>query len=289
MQPVRKAVLPVAGLGTRFLPATKAVPKEMLPVVDKPLIEYAIDEARDAGIEEFVIVTGRNKPAIRSHFEKDLGLEQSLRDAGKEDLLHAVEPPRERFSFVEQPGAFGLGHAVWWARHLIGDEPFAVLLPDDLILGDRPCLAELLEVHDEHGGNVVAIAEVPDESTDLYGIIQPAATDGRVVDVAGIVEKPQAGTAPSNLAIVGRYVLQPEVMEHLERGSRVPGEEIQLTDSIVAGDGGAGTRGILFSGTRFDCGTKYGYLMANFAYALERTDIGDVRAGLQRLLGDAGA
>lgn len=284
MNPVRKAVLPVAGLGTRFLPATKAVPKEMLPLVDKPLIEYAIDEARSAGIEEFIIVTGRNKPAIRNHFEPDARLEESLREAGKDDLLPSIAAPHPPFSFVEQPGPYGLGHAVWWARYLVGDEPFAVLLPDDVIMGDRPCLAELLDVYEDYGGNVVALQEVPEESTHLYGIVEPAERRGPIVDVAGIVEKPNTGSAPSNLAIVGRYILQPTVMENLEHDTRIPGEEIQLTDAIAKNGGDEGTRGVLISGTRFDCGTKYGYLMANVAYALERKDLGDVASGIRGIL-----
>jgi UTP-glucose-1-phosphate uridylyltransferase len=284
MKPVRKAVLPVAGLGTRFLPATKAVPKEMLPLVDKPLIEYAIDEARAAGIEEFIIVTGKNKPAIRAHFQSDSRLEEGLREAGKEELLAAVAPPKEDFSFVEQPGPFGLGHAIWWARYLVGDEPFAVLLPDDVIKGDQPCLSELLNVYEAHGGNVVALTEVPPESAHLYGIVQPGIRDGAVVEVTDIVEKPEPGSAPSNLGIVGRYILQPDVMDHLERDSRIPGDEIQLTDAIVANGGRNATRGVLISGTRFDCGTKLGYLMASVAFSLERKDLGDVEGGIRQIL-----
>ena len=283
MTPVRKAVLPVAGLGTRFLPATKAVPKEMLPLVDKPLIEYAIDEARAAGIEEFIVVTGRNKPAIRTHFEPDPRLEARLRDAGKEELLPAVAPPTDAFSFVEQPGPFGLGHAVWWARYLVGDEPFAVLLPDDVIMGHRPCLAELLDVYEEHGGNVIALTEVSPQAAHLYGIVETADETGDQIEVTNIIEKPEAGMAPSNLGIVGRYILQPNVMEHLERDSRLPGEEIQLTDAIVASSGTT-TRGVRISGRRFDCGTKLGYLSATVAFSLERKDLGDVRAVIGELL-----
>lgn len=284
MKPVRKAVLPVAGLGTRFLPATKAVPKEMLPLVDKPLIEYAVDEARAAGIEEFIVVTGKNKPAIRSHFEPDQRLERQLRESGKDDLLHYVTPPEDEFSFVEQPGPYGLGHAIWWARHLVGDEPFAVLLPDDVIMGNGPCLGDLIAVHEEHGGNVVALQQVEPEATHLYGIVEVASRDGRLVDIGNIVEKPAAGRAPSDLGIVGRYVLQPDVMEHLERDSRIPGEEIQLTDAIVANGGVNGTRGVLISGRRFDCGTKSGYLAATVAFALDREDLGDVRSLIGQLL-----
>jgi UTP--glucose-1-phosphate uridylyltransferase len=284
MKPVRKAVLPVAGLGTRFLPATKAVPKEMLPLVDKPLIEYAIDEARAAGIEEFIIVTGKNKPAIRNHFERDPRLEEALRAFGRDELLPSAMPPQGNFSFVEQPGPYGLGHAIWWARYLVGDEPFAILLPDDVIMSDGPALGELLDVYDRHGGNVIALNEVAKDETHLYGIVEPATRHDRVIEIADIVEKPEPGEAPSNLAIVGRYVLQPNVMEHLERESRIPGEEIQLTDAIAANGAAGGTRGVLISGTRFDCGTKHGYLMASIAFAFERKDLGDLRGGIQDIL-----
>ena len=284
MKPVRKAVLPVAGLGTRFLPATKAVPKEMLPLVDKPLIEYAIDEARAAGIEEFIIVTGKNKPAIRTHFEPDPRLEERLRVAGKDELLPFVTQAREDFAFVEQPGPFGLGHAIWWARYLVGDEPFAVLLPDDVIMGNGPCLGELLTVHEELGGNVVALEEVAPNAAHLYGIVETGERSDNLVEVTGIVEKPAPGTAPSNLGIVGRYILQPDVMELLEQDSRIPGEEIQLTDAIVADGARDSTHGVLISGRRFDCGTKPGYLAATVAFSLEREDLGDVRAMITELL-----
>ena len=284
MKPVRKAVLPVAGLGTRFLPATKAVPKEMLPLVDKPLMEYAVDEARAAGIEEFIIVTGKNKPAIRTHFEPDPRLEERLRVAGKDELLPFVTQAREDFAFVEQPGPFGLGHAIWWARYLVGDEPFAVLLPDDVIMGNGPCLGELLTVHEELGGNVVALEEVAPDAAHLYGIVETGERSGNLVEVTDIVEKPAPGTAPSNLGIVGRYILQPDVMEHLEQDSRIPGEEIQLTDAIVADGARDSTHGVLMSGRRFDCGTKPGYLAATVAFSLERKDLGDVRAMITELL-----
>jgi UTP-glucose-1-phosphate uridylyltransferase len=211
-------------------------------------------------------------------------LEEGLREAGKEELLAAVAPPKEDFSFVEQPGPFGLGHAIWWARYLVGDEPFAVLLPDDVIKGDQPCLSELLNVYEAHGGNVVALTEVPPESAHLYGIVQPGIRDGAVVEVTDIVEKPEPGSAPSNLGIVGRYILQPDVMDHLERDSRIPGDEIQLTDAIVANGGRNATRGVLISGTRFDCGTKLGYLMASVAFSLERKDLGDVEGGIRQIL-----
>jgi UTP--glucose-1-phosphate uridylyltransferase len=281
---VRKAVLPVAGLGTRFLPATKAVPKEMLPLVDKPLIEYAIDEARASGIEEFIIVTGKRKPAIRAYFEPDPALEERLREDGKHDLLAHITPPEEDFTFVEQLGPRGLGHAIWCARHLVGDEPFAVLLPDDVIMGDVPCLAELLAVHNEVGGNVIAVEEVMPDAAHLYGIVEVGGQKDNVVEVTDIVEKPAPGTAPSNLGIVGRYILQPEVMHHLGLGSSLPGDEIQLTDAIVANGGQEGSRGVLMSGRRFDCGTKRGYLAATVAFSLERDDLGDVRRTITDLL-----
>ena len=286
MTRVRKAVLPVAGLGTRFLPATKAVPKEMLPLVDKPLIEYAIDEARAAGIDEFIIVTAKNKPAIRAHFERDASLEERLLDEGKHELLPFATPPRDDFAFVEQPGPYGLGHAIWWARYLVGDEPFAVLLPDDVIMGNGPCLGELLEVHDELGGNVVALEEVEPEAEHLYGIVDIGDRRDSVVEIKDIVEKPHPRSAPSNLGIVGRYVLQPDVMDHLEHDSRIPGEEVQLTDAIVANGGHNATHGVLMSGRRFDCGTKAGYLAATIAFALDRKDLGDVPAMIEALLAE---
>ena len=286
MKPVTTAVLPVAGLGTRFLPATKAVPKEMLPLVDKPLIEYAIDEARAAGIEDFIIVTGKNKPAIRTHFQADPHLEDTLRKTGKDELIPLIAAPREEFSFVEQPGPYGLGHAIWWARHLIGDQPFAVLLPDDVIMGDRPSLAELLDVYETIGGNVIALNEVEPEATHLYGVVEPRTQVGSLVEIGNIVEKPEPGSAPSNLGIVGRYILQPNIMEHLERDPRVPEDEVQLTDAIVASDNT--THGVMISGTRFDCGTKIGYLAANVAFALERKDLGDTRMLVQDILRRAG-
>jgi UTP--glucose-1-phosphate uridylyltransferase len=290
LKPVRKAVFPVGGLGTRFLPATKALPKEMLPIVDKPLIEYAVEEAREAGIEEFVFVTGRGKTAIQNHFDSHFELEYKLRDKGRDDELDsitsAVGAPGQ-FAYVRQMEPLGLGHAVWTARNFIGNDPFAVLLADDLISGTPGALAEMAEVHAEHGGNVVALIEVPREDTARYGVIAPGADDGSVVEITGLVEKPNPAEAPSNLAIVGRYILQPEVLDFLALGERGAGGEIQLTDSMARLIGKAPFNGLRLSGTRYDCGTKLGFLEANVAFALERTDLGsNVFARIEQVLED---
>ncbi len=278
MKPIRKAVFPVGGLGTRFLPATKALPKEMLPVVDKPLIEYAVEEAREAGIEEFVFVTSRGKTAIQNHFDSHLELEYTLRSKGREKELSAITKPvgtPGQFAYVRQMEPLGLGHAVWTARNFIGNEPFAVLLADDLISGEPGALAEMTQVYEEQGGNVIALMEVPKADTARYGVIAPGTDDGRVVEVLDLVEKPDPADAPSNLAIVGRYILQPEVLDFLAVGEKGAGGEIQLTDSMARLIGGAPFSGIRFSGKRYDCGTKIGFLEANIAFALERDDLGD--------------
>lgn len=288
MKPVRKAVFPVGGLGTRFLPATKALPKEMLPIVDKPLIEYAVEEARAAGIEEFVFVTGRGKTAIQNHFDNHIELEATLRSKGRESELSAITSSMGapgQFAYVRQMEPMGLGHAVWTARNFIGNEPFAVLLADDLISGEPGALAEMAQVHADHGGNVVALMEVPPEDTSRYGVIAPGADDGTIVEVLDLVEKPAPEQAPSNLAIVGRYILQPEVLDFLALGERGSGGEIQLTDSMARLIGGAPFNGMRLSGTRYDCGTKVGFLEANVAYALDRTDLGcDVAERIARVL-----
>ena len=290
MKPVRKAIFPVAGLGTRFLPATKTLPKEMLPVVDKPLIEYAVDEARAAGIEEFIFVTGRGKSAIEDHFDSNPELEQTLAERGKEDELAAVNGPRlepGQIAAVRQMAPRGLGHAVWCARNLIGDEPFAVLLADDLIEADRATLAEMVDVYEEHGGNVISLMEVMPEHTSRYGVVTPGAIDGRLVEVRGLVEKPDPADAPSNLAIVGRYILQPEIMAHLGRGKSGAGNEIQLTDSMLDLVGRSPFHGLILSGRRFDCGSKAGFLEAGIAYGLARNDLGaDLRSRIAALLSD---
>ena len=285
---VRTALFPVGGLGTRFLPATKAVPKEMLPVVDKPLIQYAVEEARDAGIEEFVFITGRGKTAIEDHFDRDIELERFLTDRGDDETLNLTRVEGTvpgGIAYVRQAEALGLGHAVWCARNLIGDEPFAVLLADELLRGDRSPLAELIEVHEETGGNVISVIEVPEEDTASYGIITPGAEDGRVIEVKGLIEKPDPSVAPSRYAAIGRYVLEPRVMDLLARGYQGAGGEIQLTDALADLIGGVPFHAVVYNGQRYDCGNKLGFLEANVALALERDDLGgDVADTLRRLL-----
>ena len=273
---LRKAVLPVAGLGTRFLPATKALAKEMLPVVDKPLIQYAVEEARAAGIEQFCMVTGRGKTALIDHFDVAYELEATLIERNKTDLLQmlhdmAVEPGS--IATVRQQVPLGLGHAIWCARAFIGDDPFAILLPDDLVLSEQPCLAQLADVYHPTGGNVVAIAEVPRELTNRYGILDVGYDDGKRVEVTGLVEKPAPKDAPSNLSIIGRYVLLPEVVTHLSRMERGAGNEVQLTDGMAKMIGSAPFHGLRFEGRRFDCGDKAGFLEAQIAFALKRPDL----------------
>jgi len=288
MRPVTTAVFPVGGLGTRFLPATKALPKEMLPVVDKPLIQYAVEEARAAGIDNLVFVTGRGKTAIEDHYDRHHELEATLAARGKHDLLARLtaDPPTPgRFAYVRQMQPLGLGHAVWCARHLVADRPFAVLLADDLIAGPRPALADLLAVYEEHGGNVVLVMHVPPSETHRYGIVDPADGDGRVFAIRDLVEKPDAATAPSDLAIVGRYVLEPEVLDVLAERRPGAGGEIQLTDALRRRLGAAPFHAVLLDGTRYDCGTKLGYLEANVAFALDRDDLdGDPAAAVRRAL-----
>ncbi|GGG51899.1 UTP--glucose-1-phosphate uridylyltransferase [Caldovatus sediminis] len=275
-KPLRKAVLPVAGLGTRFLPATKAMAKEMLPVVDKPLIQYAVEEARAAGIELFCFVTGRGKTAIVEHFDVAYELERTLAERGKRaelDLLRAAAVEPGSVVTVRQQVPLGLGHAVWCARAFIGDEPFAVLLPDDLMLCDTPCLAQLAEAYRETGGNVVAIEEVPRERVNRYGVLDVERDMGRLVGVKGLVEKPPVERAPSNLTIIGRYVLMPEVIGHLARMERGAGGEVQLTDAMAKLIGHQPFHGLRYEGRRFDCGDKAGFLEAQVAFALKREDL----------------
>lgn len=274
---LRKAVLPVAGLGTRFLPATKAMPKEMLPVVDKPLIQYAVEEAQAAGIEDFIFVTGRGKGALEDHFDRSIGLEQLLQDAGKTEQLEALRSAQlssGRVAYTRQQEPLGLGHAVWCARQLVGNEPFAVLLPDDLVQSKVPCLKQMVEVYEETGGNVVGVMDVPREETGRYGILDVADDDGRLVTVKGLVEKPDPKDAPSTLSIIGRYILMPEVFDHLSEKQLGAGGEIQLTDSMAKLIGHQPFHGLRFEGNRFDCGNKAGFLAANVSYALEREDVG---------------
>jgi len=289
MTTVRTAVFPVGGLGTRFLPATKAVPKEMLPVVDKPLIQYAVEEARDAGIEHFVFVTAHGKDALENHFDRDVELEASLRDRGSDDLLSTILMDGTvpgRITYVRQMDPLGLGHAVWCARHLIGSGPFAVLLADELLRGDRPPIGELIEVHEETGGNVVTVIEIAAEDTGSYGIVDPGTVDGRRVQVKGLIEKPEPAEAPSQYALAGRYVLEPGIMGMLGEGRIGAGGEIQLTDALERLIGGLPFDALVHTGTRFDCGSKVGLLEANVALAMERDDLDGVEEAVRRALGD---
>lgn len=280
---IRKAVFPVAGLGTRFLPATKSMPKEMLPVVDKPLIQYALEEAKAAGIEEFILVTGRGKSAMEDHFDHAFELEATLEQRGKQDALANLSDTlfeAGQIAYVRQQQPLGLGHAVWCARHLIGDEPFAVLLPDDLVLAQTPCLAQMVEVHGSVGGNVVAVMDVPREHTKRYGILDVVADDGQVAKAKGLVEKPDPAEAPSTLSIIGRYILDPQVLRALDRKETGAGGEIQLTDAMARTITDVPFHGLRFEGTRFDCGSKEGFLEANVAYALARDDLRDAMQGI---------
>jgi UTP--glucose-1-phosphate uridylyltransferase len=274
---VRKAVFPVGGLGTRFLPATKAMPKEMLPVVDKPLIQYAVEEAKDAGIEEFIFVTGRGKTIIEDHFDRSYELEAVLSERSKNELLEELldsVPVAGTVAYVRQQEPLGLGHAVWCAKRLVGDEPFAVILADDLILSDISCLAQMTKAREEAGGgNMLAVMHVPHEHTSRYGIVSPGELNGSLVDVLGLVEKPDPKDAPSDLAVIGRYILEPNIFELLENQARGAGNEIQLTDALASLLGGSPFYGMKFEGTRFDCGDKIGFLEANIAFALDRPDM----------------
>ena len=284
---VRKAIFPVAGLGTRLLPATKTMPKEMLTIVDRPLIQYAVDEAREAGIEEMIFVTGRGKSTLVDYFDQAFELETTLRDKGKS--LDVLSPSRARFGeivTVRQQQPLGLGHAVWCARDIVGDEPFAVLLPDELMVGKPGFMKQMVEAYNKVGGNVIGALEVADSETDKYGIISPGATDGRLTEVTALIEKPAKGTSPSNLMIPGRYILQPEVMRILEGQEKGAGGEIQLTDAMAQLIGNQPFHGFTFDGQRYDCGDKAGYIQANLALALARDDIGPVvRAFAKTLLG----
>lgn len=276
--PVRKAIFPVGGLGTRFLPATKSMPKEMLPVVDKPLIQYAVEEARAAGIEEFIFVTGRGKSAIEDHFDHAFELQSMLGDRGKKEALKVVEatiPQPGQFSYTRQQEPLGLGHAVWCARNFVGMEPVAVLLADDLILNGESCLKQMVDAYNKIGGNMVAAMEVDREETQSYGVITPGEVKDRLIEVRGLVEKPKPVDAPSNYAIIGRYILQPKVFEDLARFEKGAGGEIQLTDAMARQLGLQPFNGFLFEGHRFDCGSKAGFLEANIAYALDRPDMAD--------------
>lgn len=277
-RPVRKAVFPVAGMGTRFLPATKLVAKEMLPVVDKPLIQYAVEEAAKAGIEYFIFVTGRGKAVLVDHFDHAPELEALLRDRGKheplDELLGGLPKPGSILA-TRQQEPLGLGHAVWCARAFINDEPFAVILPDDLVLADQPCISQLIDAYNEVGGNVVAVEDVPRDQTNKYGILDVESEQGNLVKARGLVEKPDPNKAPSTKAIIGRYVLDGRVMEELGRTKPGSGGEIQLTDAMNATISSIPFHGVTFNGTRFDCGDKVGFLKANMCFALARDDLRD--------------
>ncbi|MCC5969982.1 MAG: UTP--glucose-1-phosphate uridylyltransferase GalU [Pararhodobacter sp.] len=274
---VTKAVFPIAGMGTRFLPATKATPKEILTLVDRPLIQYAVDEARAAGITEFIFVTSRGKGALEDYFDRAPELEASLKAKGKTDLLkilQATNMESGQIASVRQSEALGLGHAVWCARNLIGDEPFAVILPDDVIAADKPCLQQMIEAYAETGGNMVAAMEVPADKTSSYGVLDVPASISPVMPVQGMVEKPAPGTAPSNLAVIGRYILSPQVLRNLDAHQKGAGGEIQLTDAIEKEIRSAGNvYGYRFDGRRFDCGSKAGYLQATIAFGLARDEL----------------
>jgi UTP--glucose-1-phosphate uridylyltransferase len=277
-KPIRKAIFPVAGLGTRFLPATKAMPKEMLPVVDRPLIQHVVDEARQAGIEHFIFVTGRNKAVIEDHFDRQVELEDTLRERGKQaeiDMLARDLPGPGSTSFTRQQEPLGLGHAVWCARELVGDEPFALVLPDVLVQAERGCLAQMIDAYNQLGehANVVAVEEVPAERVHMYGVVGVGKTKGAAFEITAMVEKPPPEKAPSNLIITGRYVLQPDIFKILENQQRGAGNEIQLTDAMIRLAQTQPFYGLKFSGRSFDCGSKVGFLAANVAYALAREDI----------------
>lgn len=275
---VLKAVFPVAGLGTRFLPATKSIPKEIMTLVDRPLIQYAIDEARAAGIKEFIFVTSRGKSALEDYFDVAPELESALRKAGKDQLLDVLKDTNMdsgAIAYIRQNRPMGLGHAVWCARRLIGNEPFAVLLPDDVIAAEKPCLQQMVEAYAETGGNMVAAMEVAPEKASSYGVLDIGNDMGSIVEAKGMVEKPPAGTAPSNLAVIGRYILSPDVLTNLNKIKQGAGGEIQLTDAIAEEIGRSKVYGYRFRGQRYDCGSKAGFLQATVAFGLARPDLRD--------------
>ncbi len=284
---IRKAVLPVAGLGTRVLPATKAIPKEMLPVVDRPALQYVVDEAREAGIEHIVFVTGRNKGAIEDHFDRAYELETTLQMKNKTAILQALQnelPLAGSTSYVRQQSPLGLGHAIWCARDVIGDEPFAVMLPDVIIKSDPGCLSQMVSAYEKSGGNVIAVNPIPETETDKYGVIAPKSQNGNVYEMSAMVEKPDPADAPSNLAITGRYILQPEIFTYLEKQEPGAGNEIQLTDAMAGLMAISPFFAVAFDGDPHDCGSKLGYFKAVCAYALDHEEIGeDARALLKSL------
>jgi len=275
-KPVRKAIFPVAGLGTRFLPATKAIPKEMLPIVDSPLIQYAVDEAREAGIEQMIFVTGRGKSVIEDHFDIAFELEHTMTARGKDiSVLANTRLSPGNCVYVRQQEPLGLGHAIWCARDIIGDEPFAIFLPDEFMHGSPGCMKQMVDAYHQIGGNVISVLEVPRNDVSSYGVIAPGATNGAVTEVLGLVEKPKVEDAPSNLIVSGRYILQPEVMRILEGQEKGAGGEIQLTDAMAQMIGQQPFNAVTFTGNRYDCGSKVGYIEANLALALQRPDMAE--------------
>mgnify|MGYP003109855466 FL=1 len=288
-KPIRKAVFPVAGLGTRFLPATKAIPKEMLAIVDRPLIQYAVDEAREAGIEQMIFVTGRGKTAIVEHFDIAFELEQTMEERGKDlSILDSTRATPGDIITVRQQVPLGLGHAIWCARAIVGDDPFAIFLPDELMIGNEGstgCMKQMVDAYEKVGGNLISVLEVPQESVSSYGVIEPGKEEGTLTEVKGLVEKPPVAEAPSNKIISGRYILQPEVMRVLETQGKGAGGEIQLTDAMAKMIGNQPFHAVTFDGARYDCGSKTGFVEATLALALQRPDMGDeVRAMAERLL-----
>jgi UTP--glucose-1-phosphate uridylyltransferase len=286
MKPIRKAVFPVAGMGTRFLPATKVMPKELFPIVDRPLLQYAVDEALEAGIEQMIFVNGRGKGMIEDHFDMAFELERNMADRGKDrSVLEGTRLKPGDCVFVRQQEPLGLGHAIWCARDIIGDEPFAIFLPDEFMVGSPGCMKQMVSAYEKLGGNIVCALEIPIEDTPSYGVIDPGYRDGPITEVKGLVEKPAAGTAPSNLILPGRYILQPEVMRILETQAAGAGGEIQLTDAMAQMIGQQPFHGMTFDGKRYDCGSKQGYVEANLAMALAHPEMGgDIRVIAEKLL-----
>ncbi|MEP2101534.1 MAG: UTP--glucose-1-phosphate uridylyltransferase [Parasphingorhabdus sp.] len=286
MKPIKKAVFPVAGMGTRFLPATKVMPKELFPIVDRPLLQYAVDEALEAGIEQMIFVNGRGKGMIEDHFDLAYELERTMGDRGKDgSVLDGTRLTPGNSVFVRQQEPLGLGHAIWCARDIIGDEPFAIFLPDEFMVGSPGCMKQMVDAYGKLGGNIVCALEIPIEDTPSYGVIDPGYRDGPITEVKGLVEKPAAGTAPSNLILPGRYILQPEVMRILQTQEAGAGGEIQLTDAMAQMIGKQPFHGMTFDGARYDCGSKAGYVEANLALALAHPEIGDdIRVVAEKLL-----
>lgn len=288
-QKIRKAVFPVAGLGTRFLPATKAMPKEMLTLVDRPLIQHAVDEARAAGIEQLIFITSRGKGALEDHFDLNNELKRVLESRNKTQalaILKSTNLEAGQLLFTRQSEPLGLGHAVWCARNLVGNEPFAVLLADDVVLSPKPCLKQMIEAYDETGGNMVAVVEVPREHTNRYGILDVESESGRLAKIRGLVEKPDPAKAPSTLSIIGRYILQPQIFDELSAKRIGAGGEIQLTDAMAKLIGKQPFHGFRYEGTRYDCGDRLGFIEANVAFAIANPDSGDaVKAAIKKLVG----